>query len=406
MSFTSELLHYLSNVFFNTENDQEVSNYIQNISNAKISKIFISNDLSIIKDIDTSITFWFENNDSLYDKIELIKNHPIKSHIFMINNFKYQEKIEKIKEINKNYILKMVKNVLVAYVPLKVCMVRYISKCRTNPQSPGFTDFLRGTVSLYQYSKKYGYDLYIDANIHPIFKYFKNNEHYWYTPVKNSILEVNEMITPPHLHPNIAYKMIDEGIRNMFQTSNSFMVISNAFYRNNREDKDIINFNGNLNDQETKKFIQNILIPGDELNKSIDNVFNNVYNIPRKSNYKTIHLRVGDNYIHNPNYINDYEYNKWYEIMKNIFDNDQESEYILLTDSSSMGKRWKMDLPRLKYWDNNKNHLGDLKNGEENVLDTLTDLMIMRESSEIISNGSGFSRMILTIFDIPCRRID
>ncbi len=40
---------------------------------------------------------------------------------------------------------------------LKTCIHQYLTKCKTNPQPPGFADFLRGTRTLYLLSKKYDY---------------------------------------------------------------------------------------------------------------------------------------------------------------------------------------------------------------------------------------------------------
>ena len=57
----------------------------------------------------------------------------------------------------------------------------------------------------------------------------------------------------------------------------------------------------------------------------------------------------------------------------------------------------------LYYWDNTKIHLGDLKNkkSDNDILDTMVDFFIMSKSSEIISNGSGFSQIASVIYSIP-----
>ena len=110
---------------------------------------------------------------------------------------------------------------------------RYLTKTITNPQPPGFADFLRGTIALYQYSKKYGYDLYIDAFVHPIFKYFNKNEHYLEYDTGG---HVNEFI-PPY-----TYGMIDEQLNKMFMSGNSGIVLTNSFYRRCPSDQEITNF--------------------------------------------------------------------------------------------------------------------------------------------------------------------
>ena len=75
--------------------------------------------------------------------------------------------------------------------------------------------------------------------------------------------------------------------------------------------------------------------------------------------------------------------------------------------SSKIAKKLKQDIPKLYYWDNNKIHLGDLKNFSMNaVYDTLVDFFIMSKSKQInIINYSGFSKIISLIYDIKYQNI-
>lgn len=275
----------------------------------------------------------------------------------------------------------------------KVCIHRYLTTCRTNPQPPGFADFLRGTIALHQYSKKYGYRLLVDAMTHPIFRYFEKCEYYLYEYING---HVNEFIPP------MSYYQIDQYLNNMFSSGGSGIVLTNSFYRRCPSDQEITNFHGGLNDQETKDFMRTILTPNAMTIDKIEDVFDTEYHIDRNTKYNVIHIRTGDANIHDSTRM-DYDiYDSYMEKINKILEADPERKYILITDSKEMGKEWKKNIPRILYWDNNKNHMGDLKNGgPQNVEDTMIDFFVIKGSQKIYSNGSGFSHCISTIYDIP-----
>jgi hypothetical protein len=84
-----------------------------------------------------------------------------------------------------------------------------------------------------------------------------------------------------------------------------------------------------------------------------------------------------------------------------IINNDKNTNYILISDSSIIANKLKENIESIHYWDSCKIHLGDLKNyTNTNILDTLIDFFIMSSSVEIISNWSGFSKVISEIYDI------
>jgi hypothetical protein len=74
-------------------------------------------------------------------------------------NQRLDEILIKIFEINPNYKIKYYddyvsnNDVLVAYIEKKQCIHKYLNICKTNPQPPGFGDFLRGSIALYNFSK-------------------------------------------------------------------------------------------------------------------------------------------------------------------------------------------------------------------------------------------------------------
>jgi hypothetical protein len=83
------------------------------------------------------------------------------------------------------------------------------------------------------------------------------------------------------------------------------------------------------------------------------------------------------------------------------FVNENPGEYILISDSSVIANKLQSDIPNVHYWENTKIHLGDLQNNtEHSIFDTLVDFFILSKSKEIISNNSGFSKVVSLIYDI------
>ena len=84
----------------------------------------------------------------------------------MKKNKKYSSEHYTFEKLGEKIDLKFITN--------RICVHKYLSNCTTNPQPPGFADFLRGTITLYNLSQQYNYNLYVD-NSHIIFKYLKHN---------------------------------------------------------------------------------------------------------------------------------------------------------------------------------------------------------------------------------------
>ena len=317
----------------------------------------------------------------MIDDIRLMNNTDDRYQGFPV---KLDDIIKKIYEINPNYKIKYfddycAKNdVLVAYIKPQ-CIHKYLLKCNINPQPPGFGDFLRGTIALYVFSKKYDYSLFIDIQ-HPIFNYLNVSEYSC----------IDQSVTHEYLPP-LLYQDIYSELENKFKTNTSFSVITNSFYSNN----------GNLNNfgeitkisEDCANYMKTILSPTLQIKTKILDIFENVYNLNIDSSFNVIHLRFGDNFIFNNEYNNDlYElyYNKINALNKN-------EKYILISDSSEIAKKLKENIPELLYWDNIKTHSGSMNN---NVFDTLVDFFIMSKSNEIFSNQSSFSIMNSIIYNI------
>lgn len=412
----------LSDVFFTKCTERFENNPKINIINGN-SKYDLYN---TIKDIHTKITFWLDSHWSgtpnvgcdpitvcpILEELDQIQKHHLKNHtimiddIFLMNNSenKYNgfpvnkdQIVNKIYEINQNYTIRFFNDyiadndILVAYIEEekteKQCIHNYLTKCTTNPQPPGFADFLRGTISLYNFSKEYGYKLFLDGSEHPIFHFLKNN--------KNIILENPYSKTEEYLPP-VSYNHIFYMLDNLFKTGTSFSILTNSFYHINNGY--LQNFGEISND--CAEYMKDILTPTDEVETKIRDIFSTVYKINSDNGYKVIHLRCGDTFIHDNIYNKDV-YNDYYNKIQNIIKQNNNEKYILITDSSIIGNKLSTDILELYYWDNTKIHLGDLKNiHSSSILDTIVDFFIISRSNEIISNGSGFSTINSVIFNI------
>jgi hypothetical protein len=272
----------------------------------------------------------------------------------------------------------------------------YLPVCQTNPQPPGFADFLRGSITLYKYSKKYGFTLYFDKDIHPIFNYLKSSP-YFISDQFN--MEVIELLPPKK------YSTIDENLQNLFETKKSFSVMTNALYSKDN-DGNLVNF-GEI-DSTCKAFFKNILKPNLLLENKLFIVFDRYYNIESTDDYKVIHLRLGDHYIYNQDHFDNSEIllllkNKIFTLMN--LEKNLNSKFLLITDCDPIGNALKELYPNLGYWSNIKNHLGNFKKISCEISDTLVDFFILSRAKEIInysiySWATGFSTINSLIFDI------
>jgi len=441
MPFVNELLKYTNDVFVETGTYRgdtlefvRKSNTFQFLHSIELSESFYKtcanrflNDknvniyqgnsrydlTNIIQSMDKEITFWLDSHWSgghvdigcdpelkcpVLHELEQIKNHPIKTHTIMVNDIRLMDGshfevtlsqlCKKIMEINPNYQLVFYndecaeKDILVAHIP--ICIHSYLNVCSTNPQPPGLADFLRGTISLFQKCKTYHYTLLLNHH-HPIFNYIQ--PHPKLTSKQHN--HVYEFI-PSH---NISYEDIDKNLNTIFTKYQSFSCISNAFYT--RVGNNIYNW-GEI-PLDCKQFLKEMFIPNDEMTTYIKHIFD-ILQIDCMRPYKVIHLRFGDNYIHN-GIFDQNKCNMFCEKIKNMIDN---SQYMLITDSDEMGCAIKTKIPELFYYSNKKIHLGDLKSLDKmnGIKDTMADFFILSKAETIYSNGSGFSTFNSLLYDI------
>jgi hypothetical protein len=263
------------------------------------------------------------------------------------------------------------------------CIHKYLVHCKTNDQPPGFGDFLRGTIALYYYSKTYGFQLYIDENAHPVFRFFKSSLHFVSTVDSDT---VHELICP------LTFDDIDVRLQQLFVERKSFNVLTNAFYTRD--------LHGNLTNfgpisLDCQEFMRSILQPTDEIERLVSK------SLSGRKEYRVIHLRLGDDYIkHNPCHIHEVEYLNM-KITDKLGDNINRYTYVLLSDSSATCVELCKRNPKLLYFDNIKTHTCSPDN-IEGIRDSIADFVIMSRASEIIScNVSSFCAIPAVIYDIP-----
>jgi hypothetical protein len=384
--------------------------------------------VNIIRDIHTEITFWLDSHWSggaenfeigcdpelkcpVLHELDQIKNHPIKTHTIMVDDIRLMDGShfevtldqinKKILEINPNYKIVFYndecaeKDVLVAYIPK--CIHTYLTVCNTNSQPPGIADFIRGTICLFQECKKFNYKLLLN-NSHPIFKYLSS--HPRVTSEKHSY--VHELIPGSSFH---LYNDIYRSLVQVFEKGESFSCISNSFYT--RVNDEMCHW-GHINN-DCKHFLKELFTPTDEMRQYIQRLFD-ILHIDCMRSYRVIHLRFGDDYIHQGTF-NENRLAIFCEKIQNLI--SEGSQYILLTDSVVMGSLLKEKNPGLFYYDNKKIHLGDLKspshiadfNQLDGVRDTMADFFILSKAEKIYSNGSGFSLVHSLIYDIEYNAI-
>jgi hypothetical protein len=268
---------------------------------------------------------------------------------------------------------------------IMLCVHKYLTVCKTNPQPPGIADFLRGTVALFYYSKQYNYEFYIDGT-HPLFSFLQPNNKI----VKAFDLTTHELIWP------IRFNEQDAAIQKLFEKKENFTVLTHCPYQ---KIKDKFNNYGPIR-QDARGFLQDILKPNEVIQKKISFIFETVYKINPASKFKVIHLRFGDKFINTIETIPAEIYLHHYIKVLNIISCSKEP-IILMSDATMIARKLKKDIPQLLYWDNHKIHLGSLdKDPNEGIIDTLADFFIMSKANEIYSAASGFAAIISEIYSI------
>lgn len=271
------------------------------------------------------------------------------------------------------------------------CIFKYLTQCKINPNPPGFADCIRGIITCYLYSKKYNYDFLISKSVHPIFQFFKNTPYF----IEDKIDDTIELIAP------LSYEQIDMLLENLFKIGHNFSVLTNSFYKNDRNE---LEWFGKI-DKDVQLFIKFLFLPNDEISEKIRDIFTYVYNFNCDTNYNIIHLRtmeLEDNRVReNIVEITRHFYEKICPIVKT-----SSEKFILITDSETIGLKLCELIPELNYWNNKKGHTGVFTDDIDSIRDSMIDFFIMTKAKKIYTvvdkygNRSGYCKIASIIYDI------
>jgi len=240
----------------------------------------------------------------------------------------------------------------------------------------GLGDLIRGTIHLYQLSKKLNFRLIVDYQLHPISNFLKEHNHEYSELIKSN-------------KDNILF--VDQRGSEKYVINNKNDVIyflTNDFY------------NDELNEDD-KNFIKTILEPNELFNNEIIMLKN------KFDKFDIFHFRLGD--IEKSKMKNT-DYNIFIKMLQNIKNNGVNN--LLITDSETFKKEIKLKTNNLITLDTKIIHLG-YNTDSNKIKDTLLEFYIMRYASIIYTysifthnNGiSGFVYYINKIYNIPIKRI-
>jgi hypothetical protein len=273
-----------------------------------------------------------------------------------------------------------------------VYQLQFINDC-----SRGIGDFLRGCFFVLQLSKLLNLEFELDISNHPIAKYIENTgknpginydniefieglnrpQHLWQDPNK-------------HLDINYANQIIDK--INNYPHSDTYPLFTNAFpifY--------------NFSDTGREK-IKNMLTPNTFMQEYIDTTLNEM-NLSRNT-YATIHIRSGDQYLTNSEFMDIVFINKIKKYINRLIVPGR--KYLIISDSNILKIALK-SYPNFYIINRKIEHLGgdNMRSAESNgVMNTLLDFYLMSYSNAIIALSvyhhiSGFSQYCSTINKIP-----
>lgn len=239
----------------------------------------------------------------------------------------------------------------------------------------GIGDTIRGTIHLFQLSKKHNFRLIVDIQLHPISKFLRPIEHEFKDFILTNQYDIN-FIFPK----DVGTHVID------FLNGNNDILY---FFGNGLYTEELTN--------ECKVFIQNILTPNDDFKSYISD---KMQEIPH-SNYRILHYRLGDDELVRGD-SSDHLSNK-HMYLEHVNLNRGQRE-ILMSDCASFKKHVKEN-SNMFMFDLDIAHIGYSQH-EDRLKDTLVEFFIMSKAEKIKSFSiynwqSGFAKSIHDIYDIP-----
>jgi len=325
-----------------------------------------------------------------YELLKLLKNYCLKNNISFIDpmtellqkNFSINDIIadsNHYTEKGHNEIFKIYEK-YISNCYDNYCITSYIENCKTNKQSPGLGDYIRGCLTLMKFCEKYNYKFYINKDSHEMFSFFENSEFY----IDNNDEKIKKNKDILELIPPLNYNIINNRLEQLFFSKQNLNVLTSGFYNYPHNYGPINNYQFNI--------LNKIFIPNKTFKNEIDNVLKELK--VEKNKYNMLHIRAGDQLIRN-----DRIENTLLQDVINIIDKNNliKETTVLVTDSTQLALELNKKYTLLKYYNTKKIHLGDryLNNSllkKEYIKNTLIDFYLIYYSKNINAiPGSGFS---------------
>lgn len=236
----------------------------------------------------------------------------------------------------------------------------------------GLGDIIRGTIKLFQLSKKLNFTLLVDIQLHPVSTYLKQQIHPYNNLIQDNKDNINFMY--PNTVENHILNSKDDVI--YFLTNDGFQTIEEPLT------------------EECKNFLKSILVPNEEF---MSYLINKLGEIPY-DNFEILHYRLGDETLirnNNSQNLND---------LKNHVEQHRGTNSILMSDNIVFKNHIKNSNSDIFMFDIIPVHLGYHDNYL--IRDTLFEFFVMVNSKKIKTYSvhgwiSGFVYWTHLIYDIP-----
>ncbi len=217
------------------------------------------------------------------------------------------------------------------------CIASYLENCKTNKQSPGLGDFMRGCLLLIKLCKENNYNFYINKDSHEMFSFFEDNNYF----IDNNSYKIIENPNVIELIPPLGYDLIDYNLKKLFNSKQNLNILTSGFYNYPKNFGKIDDYQFNI--------INKLFTPNKILQNEINIILNNLE--VEKNKYNVLHIRTGDKLIRNDKlvkYILD-------DVIKIIDNNNLLTEKtIIVSDSSKLALELEKVYCLLKYYDTKK----------------------------------------------------
>jgi hypothetical protein len=261
----------------------------------------------------------------------------------------------------------------------------------------GFGDFLRGCYFILEFSQK----CKVNANIiilHPIKDFLKNKTN----------------IIPKNIADNIDFCEYINHISNQQYTSYNpdtsalyyefFTYLNKQPINNKQLFIYTICYPTSVITEESKRIIQHIIDPVDEIKINIDKILTNLH--LTKHQFIILHIRSGDQYLNKTEKQFSSSYGtKLIETINQILVKNE--NYLLIADNIFVKNIIIKHFPSIKTYFKPITHLGEnTKLDNENIKNTLIDFYIISYSKSVYNissyhHGSGFSMWASLTYNIP-----